>query len=61
MQVSVEVSDEIRRDAESRGMPVIDYVEMLIAKGQEAMRRGDSVSNAMERIRALQAGTTRRS
>lgn len=34
MQVPVEVSVEVRQEAESRGLPVIDYVEMLIERGR---------------------------
>jgi hypothetical protein len=55
MQVSVEVTDEIRREAEFRGMPVIDYVEMLVAKGRQSLRDNSAVSSAIERIRALRA------
>jgi len=55
MQISVQVTDEIRREAESRGLPVIDFVEQLIAKGLEAMRNSASLTTAIERIRALRA------
>ena len=40
MQVSVDVSDDMRREAESRGLPIIDYVELLVEKGRQAMGRG---------------------
>jgi putative aminopeptidase FrvX len=53
MQVSVDVSDEMRREAESRGLPIIDYVELLVEKGRQAMGEGKVVSSALERIRAL--------
>ena len=33
MQVSVDVSDAMRREAESRGLPIIDYIELLVEKG----------------------------
>jgi hypothetical protein len=62
MQVSIEVTEEIRREAESRGLPIIDYVELLIAKGREAAEHGTAVTSAIECIRALRAasaGTTR--
>jgi hypothetical protein len=55
MQIAVEITDEIRREAESRGMPVIDYVELLMAKGQRALVDESAVSSAIERIRALRA------
>ena len=57
MQVSVDVTDEMRREAESRGMPIIDYVDFLIAKGRQAIMDGAAVSSAIERIRALRPKT----
>ena len=57
MQVSVDVTDEMRREAESRGMPIIDYVDFLIAKGRQAIMDGAAVSSAVERIRALRPKT----
>jgi len=62
MQVSVDVTDEIRREAESRGLPIIDYVELLIEKGRATLNSGTAVSSAIERIRALrgvESGTHR--
>jgi hypothetical protein len=53
MQVSIDVTNEMRREAESRGLPIIDYVELLIEKGRQAMPADASVSSAIERIRAL--------
>jgi hypothetical protein len=53
MQVSVDVTDEMRREADARGLPVIDYVELLIAKGREALKGSVVLSTAIERIRAL--------
>jgi hypothetical protein len=58
MQVSVDVTDEMRREAETRGLPIIDYVELLIDKGRKSMGEGAAVSSAMERIRALSAKST---
>jgi hypothetical protein len=43
----------MRREAESRGLPIIDYVDFLIAKGRQAMTEDAVVSSAIERIRAL--------
>jgi hypothetical protein len=58
MQVSVDVTDEMRREAESRGLPIIDYVEFLIDKGRKSAGEGAAVSSAMERIRALSSKST---
>jgi hypothetical protein len=48
----------MRREAESGGMPLIDYVDFLIAKGRQAMVEGKAVSSAIERIRALRPKVT---
>ena len=62
MQVSVDVSDAMRREAESRGLPIIDYVELLVEKGRQAMGEGAVVTSALDRIRALSShGTPPRS
>ena len=53
MQVSVDVTDQMRREAEARGLPVVDYVELLIEKGREALEGSAAFSSALERIRAL--------
>ena len=53
MQVSVDVTDEMRREAEARGLPIIDYIELLMEKGRAALNTGTAVSSAIERIRAL--------
>ena len=55
MQVTVDVTDEIRREAESRSLPVIDFVELLIQKGLDAVVIRPVVNSAIERIRALRA------
>lgn len=59
MQVAVDVTDEMRREAEARDMPVIDYVEMLIASGRRALEDDPAVARAMERIRALRTNAPR--
>jgi hypothetical protein len=60
MQITLQLSDEICREAESRKLPVIDFVETLIEKGLAALRNNGSAatddgsfSTAIERIRAL--------
>ena len=55
MQVNVDVTDEIRREAESRGLPVIDFVEMLIQKGLNSVLVRPAVNTAIDRIRALRS------
>ena len=58
VQISIEVTEEMRLAAESRGLPLVDYVEMLMARGRQAIEEAPAVSSAIERIRALRAGTT---
>lgn len=53
MQISVDVTEEMRRDAEARGLPVVNYVELLIQKGRETLDGSAALSAAIERIRAL--------
>jgi hypothetical protein len=55
MQVSVDVTDAMRREAESRGLPVVDYIELLMEKGRAALSGGAAVTSAIERIRALRS------
>jgi len=57
MQVTVEISDEISKEAASRGIPVIDFVEMLIGRGLDAIIDRGSLNDAIERIRALRSST----
>jgi hypothetical protein len=56
MQITVTVSDAIVREAASRGIPAIDFVESLIDKGMAISIERPELSNAIERIRALRAG-----
>ena len=53
MQITLTVSDAIVREAGTRGLPVVDYLEMLIDKGMAASREPPAMSDAIERIRAL--------
>ena len=53
MQITVTVSDELVREAGSRGLPVVDFIETLIDKGLNAVKERPVLNNAMERIRAL--------
>jgi hypothetical protein len=55
MFVNIEVSDEIRREAESRAVPLVDFVETLVDKGLAAEIERNSVATAIERIRALRS------
>ncbi len=53
MQLTVTISDEIMREAEARGLPLVDFVDLLIDKGLVEVRERNTVSSAIERIRAL--------
>ncbi len=59
MQVSVDVTDEMRREAEARNMPVIDYVELLISRGRRMLDDDPAFARAMERIRELRENVSR--
>ncbi len=56
MQVTVTISDAVVREAGARGLPIIDFVESLIDRGQAAESAPPVLSNAIDRIRALRAG-----
>lgn len=56
MQVLVDVTDEMRREAESRGLAIVDYIELVIEKGRVVLSSGMAVTSAIERIRALRSG-----
>ena len=55
MQITVEVPDEIRAEASSRGLALIDFVESLIEKGFESERERKPLNDAIQRIRALRS------
>ena len=55
MQVVVEVTDEMRREAEARALAAADYIELLIQKGRETLDGTAALSAAIERIRALRS------
>jgi hypothetical protein len=55
MQVTVTVSDAIIREAGTRGLPVVDFVESLIDKGLSSPPERPVLDNAIERIRALRS------
>ena len=57
MQIPVEVTDEMRREAESRGLPLIDYVDYLVARGRRALQDESALNGAIERIRMLRSST----
>ncbi len=58
MQVSVEVTDEMSREAENRKMPLIDYVELLIGRGRRMLDDDPAFVRAVERIRALRVSAS---
>ncbi len=53
MQITLTVSDALVREAGARGLPVVDYVELLIDKGLAASQERNSMAEAIERIRTL--------
>jgi hypothetical protein len=55
MQITVQISEEIRLAAEARKIPVVDLVEELISKGLNSQRAQPTVTSAIERIRALRS------
>jgi hypothetical protein len=55
MQITITISDAIVREAGTRGLPVIDFVESLIDKGMIDQKERPVLSSAIERIRALRS------
>jgi hypothetical protein len=58
MQITVTVSDEIVREAGTRGLPVVDFIESLIDKGMHEShdsKERPELNSAIERIRALRS------
>jgi hypothetical protein len=55
MQITITISDAIVREAGTRGLPVIDFVESLIDKGLVEQKERPVLNSAMERIRALRS------
>jgi hypothetical protein len=55
MRITITISDAIVREAGSRGMPVMDFVESLIDKGFVERKERPVVNSAIERIRALRS------
>jgi len=57
MQITVTVSDAIARDASTRGISIVEFVESLIDKGMAVAAAGAPerpvFDSAMDRIRAL--------
>ena len=53
MQITLTVSDALVREAGTRGLPVVDYVEMLIDRGIAASQERSTMTEAIERIRVL--------
>jgi hypothetical protein len=57
MQVTVTVSDAIVREAQSRSLPIVDFVESLIDKGFKPAVQPVGLDSAMDRIRALSSSS----
>ncbi len=58
MLVTVTISDEILREAQDRGMAVVEFVESLIDKGMTETMNHPALNSAMERIRELRTSAT---
>ena len=58
MQVTVTISDAIVREAATRNLSVIDFVESMIDKGIAAAPEAPDLDSAIDRIRRLRAGTS---
>jgi hypothetical protein len=56
MQITVTVSDAIVREAATRSLSVIDFVESMIDKGMSATSEPPVLDDAIERIRRLRSG-----
>jgi hypothetical protein len=57
MQVTINVSDEVVREAANQGLNVAQYVESLIAQGPKA-EGTQALSSAIDRIRRLHAAVS---
>jgi len=55
MQITVTVSDAIVREAATRSLSVIDFVESMIDKGMLAPADAPVLDSAIERIRRLRS------
>lgn len=55
MQITITISDAIVREAGTRGLPVIDFVESMIDKGMSTSKERPVLNSAIERIRALRS------
>lgn len=55
MQITVTVNDAIVREAGTRGLSIVEFVETLIDKGFEGALGRPALSSAIERIRALRS------
>jgi hypothetical protein len=53
MQITVTIPDSVVREAGTRGLSVLEYVESLIDKGAGSAQGRPVLDSAMERIRAL--------
>jgi hypothetical protein len=57
MQIYVTVPDEVLREANTRNVEIVEFVEKLITKGLAATLDRTSVDSAIDRIRALRPPT----
>jgi hypothetical protein len=57
VRITVEVSEEILKAAEARERHIVEFAEELMARGLETLAPRPSMSDAIERIRALRSAT----
>jgi hypothetical protein len=55
MQVTVTISDAIVREATTRSLSVVDFVESMIDKGMLATSEPPALDGAIDRIRRLRS------
>lgn len=53
MQIAVEVSPQVQNEAATRGLPIHAFIEQLLEAGMHALHEQQSISSAVDRIRAL--------
>lgn len=66
MQITITISDDMAREAQSRGHSLQEFVESLVDKGLSVLKESPSgqerpvMSTAIERIRALRTTSSAR-
>jgi hypothetical protein len=55
MQITITVPDEVVREAKSRSLFLTDFVQILIGKGLEAVKKRPALKCAIDLIHALRS------